>query len=80
VSTSTSTKPASGLTLDRLQETKRLLDSWVPFRGEPFKIHPDDWEELKAQAPTVARNTMNAWMGVPIIVDPDAPRLPRKRP
>lgn len=75
----TSTKPNQELTLAKLRETKALLDSWVPFRGEPFKIHPEDWEALKAQAPTVARDSMNAWMGVPVIVDPLAERLPRKK-
>lgn len=47
-----------------------------------FKIHPDDYEELKRQAAPYLPHPMpgvpDSWSGLKIVIDAKAERLPRK--
>jgi hypothetical protein len=52
--------------------------------GKPpteYRLHPDDYEALKAQTknqrPYPAGAEPNGLFGLRIVLDPDAPRLPR---
>ncbi len=45
-----------------------------------FRIHPDDWEELRKQLVRFPSDTpKTSFLGVKIIVDENAERLPRKQ-
>lgn len=44
-----------------------------------FRIHPDDWEELRKQLVRFPSDTpKTSFLGVKIIIDENAERLPRK--
>jgi hypothetical protein len=44
-----------------------------------FHVHPDDWDDLKKQVIRFPSDTpKNSFLGVKIIIDANAERLPRK--
>lgn len=44
-----------------------------------LRLHPDDYAELLREVRTIARPwNMPPLAGIPVVVDVDAPRLPRK--
>ena len=51
---------------------------------EDFKIHPDDYKELRRQAAPYLKHQMpgvpDSFSGVRIVIDATAERLPRKVP
>lgn len=80
--TNTNSKTIPPNVNDLLNAMERFKEQ---YRSGPrdFKIHPDDFEELKRQAapylPHPLPGPPAAWMGVALVIDPEAERLPRKR-
>lgn len=64
-----------------LLKLEDLMKSLGPPVPREFRIHPLDLEELKRTVPRhyPAPGQANSFMGVDLVVDEKAPRMPRKR-
>lgn len=68
---------------DMLNAVEKLWNKCPYPPPKEFKIHPDDYEELKRQAEPYllhpAPGVPNILMGLNVVIDATAERLPRKQ-
>lgn len=68
---------------DMLNAVEKLWNKCPYPPPKEFKIHPDDYDELKRQAapylPYPAPGVPDRFMGLNIVIDATADRLPRKK-
>jgi hypothetical protein len=65
--------------LDLLKALEQYRKQGVSVPGD-FRVHPDDWEELCKQLVRFPTDTpKTSFLGVKIILDKNAERLPRKQ-
>lgn len=68
---------------DMLNAVEKLWNKCPYPPPKEFKIHPDDYEELKRQAAPCllhpAPGVPNILMGLNVVIDATAERLPRKQ-
>lgn len=65
------------VSLAAMAQKLELLTRFMPMPLTEVKMHPDDYAELKRTVPA-ADGSPAGFSGVRIVVDPEAPRLPRK--
>ncbi len=64
------------LSVAQIADIARTLDAMCPVPPREYRIHPDDWDEVRRTiAPAPIGHQPSSFTGLRIVLDVDAPRL-----